>query len=383
MDDSHRRRRQNEPPYPAQDPRYAQDQSQGRGIPMSMSDRYRSAATAASPSMNRGVGPTPPYNAGYYNDPNSTPSFPTGIPSNPLQYPPTYPSDQRQQQSFSDYNTGIMYPNVTQQNPQNNGYDSQQFPRQPAAMQMLPDVAAPYLPNDPSNTPGTQQYASSNSSTPYQHQQQSPGDRATLISQAYPTNVGLGGMTQAPATADNMDTGNLQGQGAGGMEEAYSIYQTALKQIFKNIIDLRLAEASSSLLEVSEWLLGHVAELGLTVDEVALHGDRVRLWNEFNAAWLGIFTRQQDFLQSGQRTQPPQTLMSLEAIGKMGTNLTRLCDSVEKYGLVDYQYGVGEAQIMDILLSCQKAQEEFETSGTSGGGPSSSNENSNVGRAPP
>lgn len=39
--------------------------------------------------------------------------------------------------------------------------------------------------------------------------------------------------------------------------------------------------------------------------------------------------------------------MSLEFIGKMGTNLTRMCDSVEKYGLVDYQYGVGESQIMD------------------------------------
>ncbi|KAA8572873.1 hypothetical protein EYC84_003439 [Monilinia fructicola] len=313
MDDSHRRRRQNEPPYPAQDPRYAQDQSQGRGIPMSMSDRYRSAATAASPSMNRGVGPTPPYNAGYYNDPNSTPSFPTGIPSNPLQYPPTYPSDQRQQQSFSDYNTGIMYPNVTQQNPQNNGYDSQQFPRQPAAMQMLPDVAAPYLPNDPSNTPGTQQIR--------------------LVELIY----ALSTSTTKPRRSRYLNFPSIPYKRAGSGRNGRSLLnlQTALKQIFKNIIDLRLAEASSSLLEVSEWLLGHVAELGLTVDEVALHGDRVRLWNEFNAAWLGIFTRQQDFLQSGQRTQPPQTLMSLEAIGKMGTNLTRLCDSVEKYGLVD------------------------------------------------
>ncbi|KAI9646963.1 hypothetical protein NHQ30_004963 [Ciborinia camelliae] len=384
MDDNNRRRRQNEPPYPVQDPRYASDQSQGRGIPNTMSDRYRSSATA-SPSMNRGVGTVPPYNTGYY--PDSTPPFATGIPQNTLQYQPNFPPDQRQQANFSDYNAGMMYNNVTQQNPQNNGYDNSQFQaRQPAAMQMLPDVPAPYLPNDPSNTPGTQNYASSNSSTPYHHQQ-SPVDRATLIQPAYSANVGLGGMTQAPATSDIMDTGNLQAQGPGGMEEAYLTYQTALKQIFKNIIDLRLAEASSSLLEVSEWLLGHVAELvsdeGLTIDEVALHADRVRLWNEFNAAWLGIFTRQQDFLESGQHLQPPQTLMSLEFIGKMGANLTRLCDSVEKYGLVDYQYGVGEAEIMDILLSCQNIQENLEASAASGGGASSSNANSNVGRAPP
>lgn len=60
-----------------------------------------------------------------------------------------------------------------------------------------------------------------------------------------------------------MDSGTVQSQGgAGSMEEAYAVYQNALKLVFKNIIDLRLAEASSSLLEVSEWLLANVVELG-------------------------------------------------------------------------------------------------------------------------
>ncbi|EMR84784.1 hypothetical protein BcDW1_6551 [Botrytis cinerea BcDW1] len=381
MDDNNRRRRQNEPPYPPQDPRYTPDQSQGRGIPNSISDRYRPGGTG-SPSMNRGVGQASAYSYGGY---EPTSNFSTGIPPNPMQYPSNYPSDQRQQQGFSDYNPGLMYPNnVTQQTPQNNIYDGSQFQgRQPASMQMIPDVAAPFIQNDPTSTPATQNYASSNSSTPYQQHQQSPGDRTTLIQQSYSGSVGLGAMAQAPGTADSMDAGNLQPQNPHVMEEAYSTYQTALKQIFKNIIDLRLAEAGSSLLEVSEWLLGHVTELGLTVDEAALHADRIQLWNEFNAAWLSIFTRQHDFLESGQRKQDQQTLMSLDFINKMGTNLTRLCDSVEKYGLVDYQYGVGESQIMDILLSCQKLQEDLEVSGASSGGASSSIANSNVGRAPP
>ncbi|KAK6610781.1 hypothetical protein H4I96_02379 [Botrytis cinerea] len=360
MDDNNRRRRQNEPPYPPQDPRYTPDQSQGRGIPNSIPDRYRPGGTG-SPSMNRGVGQASAYSYGGY---EPTSNFSTGIPPNPMQYPSNYPSDQRQQQGFSDYNPGLMYPNnVTQQTPQNNIYDGSQFQgRQPASMQMIPDVAA-----------------LSSKMT----QQQSPGDRTTLIQQSYSGSVGLGAMAQAPGTADSMDAGNLQPQNPHVMEEAYSTYQTALKQIFKNIIDLRLAEAGSSLLEVSEWLLGHVTELGLTVDEAALHADRIQLWNEFNAAWLSIFTRQHDFLESGQRKQDQQTLMSLDFINKMGTNLTRLCDSVEKYGLVDYQYGVGESQIMDILLSCQKLQEDLEVSGASSGGASSSIANSNVGRAPP
>ena len=46
------------------------------------------------------------------------------------------------------------------------------------------------------------------------------------------------------------------------MEAAYIKYQNALRQIFQNIIDKRLEEASQSLLEVSECLLGHVEDLG-------------------------------------------------------------------------------------------------------------------------
>lgn len=161
-----------------------------------------------------------------------------------------------------------------------------------------------------------------------------------------------------------------------GMEAAYTAYQTALKEIFQNIINGRLADASLSLLEVSEWLLGHVVDLGLTVDEVALHGDRIRLWGEFNNAWLSIFQKQKDMLESGQRIQPPQSLMSQDFIKKMAKDLIRMCDAVEKHGLVDYQYGVAEERIIMIIEDCLDTQEAIE--GPQGGGPGQ-----NMGRAPP
>tara|TARA_R110002060_G_scaffold29245_2_gene39499 strand:+ start:1054 stop:1296 length:243 start_codon:yes stop_codon:yes gene_type:complete len=69
----------------------------------------------------------------------------------------------------------------------------------------------------------------------------------------------MGAMTQnAPEIMEEED---FQAQGP-GMEAAYTAYQTALKQIFQNTINGRLGEASLSLLEVSEWLLGHVGDLG-------------------------------------------------------------------------------------------------------------------------
>lgn len=124
---------------------------------------------------------------------------------------------------------------------------------------MLSDVAAPYFPNEPTSAPGPpglQHHASSESSNVYQ---QSPADRAPLLQQGYSGGMAMGALPQsAPET---MEEEEFQAQGP-GMEAAYTAYQTALKEIFQNIINGRLAEASQSLLEVSEWLLGHVGDLG-------------------------------------------------------------------------------------------------------------------------
>jgi hypothetical protein len=140
-----------------------------------------------------------------------------------------------------------------------------------------------------------------------------------------------------------------------------------------------------------------VSDQGLTVDEVTLHADRIRLWGEFNTAWLSIFQKQKDMLESGQRIQPPQTLMSQDFISKMAKDLIRMCDAVEKHGLVDYQYGVAEEQIIMsksplkaiahvnfdlfgllVLTECLDLQESIE--GVQGGGPV---RNAGMGRAPP
>jgi hypothetical protein len=51
-------------------------------------------------------------------------------------------------------------------------------------------------------------------------------------------------------------------------------------------------------------------------------------------------------LESGQRIQHPQSLMTQVFIHKMAKDLIRMCDSIEKHALVDYQYGVAEEQIV-------------------------------------
>jgi hypothetical protein len=148
---------------------------------------------------------------------------------------------------------------VNQPTPQSSVYDTApQFQqRQPAGMPLLSDVAAPYYTGETGNTPGAsliQQQASSNPATAFQ---QSPVDRTSIL-QGYPS-----GMTSMGAVAQG--TAEVMGDedyGASGLNEAYDSYQNALKEIFLNIRDGMLIEASSSLLRVSEWLLSHVGELG-------------------------------------------------------------------------------------------------------------------------
>lgn len=76
----------------------------------------------------------------------------------------------------------------------------------------------------------------------------------------------------------------------------------------------------------------------------------MRLWDEFNNAWLTTLQRQLDLCQdmlSGQTLRNPQSLISQRSLEHLARELVRLCDGVEKHGLVDYQIGVAEDEIID------------------------------------
>lgn len=53
---------------------------------------------------------------------------------------------------------------------------------------------------------------------------------------------------------------------------------------------------------------------------------------------------------SGRSPQRSQNLISEEGLERMGKELIRLCDGIERHGLVDYHYGVWEERILDSAL---------------------------------
>lgn len=50
---------------------------------------------------------------------------------------------------------------------------------------------------------------------------------------------------------------------------------------------------------------------------------------------------------AGHQLQPPKGIIREETLQRMGTEVIRLCDSMERHGLVDYQMGVWEEEILD------------------------------------
>lgn len=86
------------------------------------------------------------------------------------------------------------------------------------------------------------------------------------------------------------------------------------------------------------------------MDDVTLRTDRLKLWNEFNHAWLAVLQRQKEqtleILHTRHPLRNPQSLISYDFLERMGRDLVRLCDNIERHGLVDYQYGVWEETII-------------------------------------
>ncbi|KAG7429438.1 hypothetical protein Forpi1262_v009493 [Fusarium oxysporum f. sp. raphani] len=160
-------------------------------------------------------------------------------------------------------------------------------------------------------------------------------------------------MSALPQTANtaNVSMADYHQYAEGALEKWVS-YQRQLGSIFLEIVNGSLESASETLLTVTSWLLSQVADLGLNLYDTNLHADRIQLWNDFNHAWLGLGQRQIDLMTSSQQLSRMQSLVSKAMIKRMGNELVRLCDGIERHGLVDYQYGVWEDQITAVLEDC-------------------------------
>ncbi|KAL9115597.1 MAG: hypothetical protein Q9187_007249, partial [Circinaria calcarea] len=261
-----------------------------------------------------------------------------------LQYQSEFPHDAQRQQQYPQDAQNIMY-NLQQQAPPQSPYDPvQQYqPRQSAALEVLPNqfgVSPYYNPGQPSSAPGPvtipQQYV------PAQFQQyQAPLVGGATLPASYTANMAEYAQSTVPEIPEQPEVAPSE-----GYDDAYHRYLITLKEIFEKTRDGRLTEAGDLLLSVTGWLLGHAEEL----DDVRLHDERLKLWHDFNHCWLAVLQKQKDLtqemLETGHPPPAPQSMIREEFLERMGKEITRHCDVLEKSGLVDYQMGVWEEEII-------------------------------------
>jgi hypothetical protein len=300
----------------------------------------------------------------------------------PEQQSQPQPQQQRTPQQYSPYGQNVMYsvPGTQGSTTGSSQYEpvEQYQQNRDSAIQVLSTgfgVAQPQYYNvagesGPTSAPAS---AIATQSVPSQYPSigytppQAPVGREPLAP-AY----SAGGMTdphQATAQAGysqgsySEQHGSGSGSGNGNeYDDFYNNYQTELKKTFEYVRDGRVSEAGAQLHRLSDWLLHWAETLGLVRDDETHYAQRLKLWEEFNVCWLATLQKQksltQDMVATGQRPQPPQTLMDYDTLEKMGTQLVKNCDNMEKHGLVDYQMGVWEEEIIAMLTSCLDLLEE-------------------------
>jgi hypothetical protein len=100
-------------------------------------------------------------------------------------------------------------------------------------------------------------------------------------------------------------------------------------------------------------------DLGLFRDQAEAYSDRLQLWNDFNICWLSLCQKQKDLTsqpptdaEAAASTQPGSepTVMTASMMEDLGEQLIRLCDKLEPHGLVDYQMGIWEEEILSGKL---------------------------------
>ncbi|KAI5849495.1 hypothetical protein DFP73DRAFT_295952 [Morchella snyderi] len=271
---------------------------------------------------------------------------------NPISYQNEYSQEAQYRQQHPSYASNHIVYNIPQPS-QGSNYAPGYPPRQNAAIEVLSSQfsgASQYYGDSPTSAPHHQS-SSQFSSPSYAQYSPTPG----RLPHTYTSNLPELNQPTAPEPVQN-DNEFAQQLHAAALDDAYNQYQGALKRTFQNMQDGRLGEAGTSLLTISDWLLTNAVELGLVRDEQELYGDRTRLWNEFNTCWLVVLQKEKEmiteFNATGQAPLPPREIIREDMLERMGRELIALCDSMERHGLVDYQMGVWEEEILGAIQEC-------------------------------
>lgn len=144
-----------------------------------------------------------------------------------------------------------------------------------------------------------------------------------------------------------------------GQEElkASEIFQNAIQRALASIRDNGLDNALLAMQDIDGTVLLEMQEEFLP--DPGIEGQNQKgycvedhtFWHQFNTCWLAFGQRILDF--HCNLNSPPDRLIQL--VESAGRCLIAIGDDLEEQGLVDYEMGIWEEEILDILGRCLKA----------------------------
>ncbi|BCR99918.1 uncharacterized protein AKAW2_50260A [Aspergillus luchuensis] len=125
----------------------------------------------------------------------------------------------------------------------------------------------------------------------------------------------------------------------------------------------RTAEAAEIILGFLLWVTSDAVVRGILYDDAAVHARQLRLWSEFNICCLAVWQKQKDLTRASMTANIllPDPCLSISQIETFGEELIAIRDRIEKHGLVDYEVGVWEEEILSILHQCWSLSQTLST----------------------
>lgn len=173
--------------------------------------------------------------------------------------------EQQEQQQFSHYGSNMVY-NIAQQAQPQSPYETvPQFqPRQSTALEVLPNQFGVPQYYSPSEQGGTGVPAvPSHYLTPQLQPAATYAPQGSVVSSTSAPSFSATMTDYNPVEASEPSEQADIAPEPSNYDDAYNQYQQALRQTFENTRCGRLVDASQSLLEISEWLLGNAFDLGM------------------------------------------------------------------------------------------------------------------------
>ncbi|KAL9640171.1 MAG: hypothetical protein Q9164_000439 [Protoblastenia rupestris] len=315
--------------------------------------------THPSTSAPAALSPTVAQDIGGYGYPHGPQYHPQQTPGAAFAYQTGYSRHPQRSQQSPQYPQQAMYALPQQTQLQHQSHYNAPPPyqqRQPATVEAL---ANQFSGQQYYNTP---EVSTPSASTPYPtptFQQTALYGRAedlgrSTLASGYPlVGSNFGQASTAEPTVQQQD--QQQGQ---SLDTADAAYQQLLRQTNTLVTQSRLVEARQSLLEMSIWLLSNIESLGLhrdTPDDRTKYRERLKFWQNFHLCWLALLQRQFEItqMQATEGVIPNgASLLTKDLLEHLGDEAVRLSDGLHKYGLVDYDMGFGEEEVITMAEKC-------------------------------